>query len=814
MGPLAALAAGGAFAQISTSGPTRLVDVIQVDEHDNQADVTMVFGCSMRFVTNLPANEGREVQIQLAPLADCRVSPFSQAPSEIPPFSGGTNIVTGARVESLAPGQITVTLTFAKKERFVIAQGIDPRGLRLRLLDRTRGSVRVLGGSGGPEDAVSNFAINLDSQPAPFPPAAMELAHDRLKVPAFVSEIVVDGVKWYRLRVGPIDRRSEADRLLNLALQDYPRAWLAIGDDAVTSDASSAAAQPPLPPVEHIGSDAALPPEQQRQLLADARAAMSAHNYPEAIALLTKLQRQPEFPDRARAQELLGLARERSGELAHAKAEYEEYLRRYPHGEAAERIEFRLKTLRAAEAKARTGREVGAEAQRWQISGGFAQMFRYDGTRVTNGPTPTPTNVPPAADTTQDSAIFTDVDFLVRRRGETFDWMGRLSAGYDKTFAADGTSLSDPTRVSLASIEALDKPLGVLARVGRQVNNTAGILGTFDGVFLSWQFKPSWAIEAAAGYPVDLLTVAPQTERRFESLALLYAPRSAHWDASLFAISQEYDGVKDRQGVGFEGRYLAAHASLVALLDYDTFYHSLNTASLLATLLLPARWTVSLDAERRSSPILTTGNALIGQPFTSLTGLQQTLTLEQIYQAARDRTPTASNYSFTATKPLGQRFTFTAVASATQTSATPASFGVNAQPATSLLFNYQAQLYASNLWTKGDFNVATFTHGNTEIGRIDALSFTSRFPVGGAWRLAPRFTVERLNEETDGSSQTSYIPSALLDWQRGNKLLQLEVGGELGSREAFLQLANGQFVQTQKTTRYYASLSYRLSFQN
>src|SRR6516162_3591812 len=811
MGLVAAVAAGGALAQIP-AGPNRLVDVIQVDEHDNQVDVTMVFSCSMRFVTNVPANEGREVRIQFVPLADCRVSPFNQIPAEIPPLSGGGNIVTAARVESLGPGQITLILSFAKNERFVIAQGIDPRGLRLRLLDRARGKVRVLGAQ---DDSASNFAINLDSQPAPFSPEAIEVAHDRLRVPVFVSEVVVDGVRWYRLRVGPIERRSEAERLLQLALQEYPRAWLAIGDDAVTSDASAATGQVPLPAVERIGSDPALPPEQLYQMLADARAAMSAHNYPEAIALLTKLQRQPEFPDRARAQELLGLARERSGQLAHAKAEYEEYLRRYPHGEAAARVEYRLKILRAAEAKARTGREIGGtENEPWQISGGFAQMFRYDGTRVTNGPSPTPTNVPPAADTTQDSAIFTDVDFLVRRRGETFDWMGRLSAGYDKTFAADGTSLSDPTRVSLASIEALDKPLGVLARVGRQVNNTAGILGTFDGVFLSWQFKPSWAIEAAAGYPVDLLTVAPQTERRFESLALLYAPRSAHWDASLFAISQEYDGVKDRQGVGFEGRYLAAHASLVALLDYDTFYHSLNTASLLATLLLPARWTVSLDAERRSSPILTTGNALIGQPFTSLTGLQQTLTLEQIYQAARDRTPTASNYSFTATKPLGQRFTFTAVASATQTSATPASFGVNAQPATSLLFNYQAQLYASNLWTKGDFNVATFTHGNTEIGRIDALSFTSRFPVGGAWRLAPRFTVERLNEESDGSSQTSYIPSALLDWQRGNKLLQLEVGGELGSREAFLQLANGQFVQTQKTTRYYASLSYRLSFQN
>src|SRR5579864_8031565 len=132
VGPLAACAAGGALAQISV-GPNRLVDVIQVDDHENQVDVTMVFSCSMRFITNIPANEGREVRIQFMPLADCRVNPFEQIPAEIPPLSGGNNIVTGASVESLGPGQITLTLTFAKKERFVVAQGVDPRGLRLRL---------------------------------------------------------------------------------------------------------------------------------------------------------------------------------------------------------------------------------------------------------------------------------------------------------------------------------------------------------------------------------------------------------------------------------------------------------------------------------------------------------------------------------------------------------------------------------------------------------------------------------------------------------------------------------------------------------
>src|SRR6516165_1861560 len=810
MGLLAALGMGAASAQMPTAAQ-RLVEVIEVSDRDGQVDLTVVFNCSMRFVTNLPASQGTEVHIQLVPLADCGVSPFGQIPSEIPSLSGGAGIITAARVESLAPGQITLTLSFKKTERFVLAQGVDPRGLRVRLVDHTRARGRVMV---EPNDAVSNFAINLDSRPKPFTPEEIELAHQRLQVPVFVSETVVDGEKWYRLRAGPIERRSDADKLLNRALPEYPRAWLAIGDDAVTSDFAAAMAAP-LPAIERIGSDPALPPEQQKQVLADARAAMAVHDYPKAIALLTKLQRQPEFPDRARAQELLGLARERSGQLAHAKAEYEEYLQRYPHGEAAARVEYRLKILRAAEAKARTGREIGGtENERWQISGGFAQMFRYDGTRVTNGPSPTLSNLPPAADTTQDSAIFTDVDLLVRGRGERFDSLMRFSGGYDKTFVPGGTNLGDATRVSLASVDLLDKPLGLLGRVGRQVNNTGAILGTFDGVFLSWQFRPSWAIDAAAGYPTDLLTAAPQTQRRFESLSLLYAPRNAHWDGSIFAIKQEYDGLKDRQAVGFQGRYLASRASLVALVDYDTFYHSLNTASVLGTVQLPARWSLSLDAERRNSPVLTTGNAIIGQPVTNLTALQDTFTLDQIYQAARDRTPITSNYNFTATKPLGQRFQFTAVASATQIGATPASFGVPAQPATRMLFNYQVQFYGSNLWSNGDFNVVTLTHGSTEIGRIDSVSLTSRLPVGGNWRLAPRFTVQRLSDETDGSSSTSYIPSALLDWQRGNKLLQFEVGGELGSRDALLQLANGQFVQTQKTTRYYAALSYRLTFQN
>src|SRR5213082_2846446 len=749
---LAALCAAGAFAQTPLAGVRRLVDVIEVNDHEDQVDLTMVFNCSMRYVTSLPASEGKEMHIQLAPLADCGVSPMSQIASETPPVSGGSSIVTAARVESMAPGQITLTLGFRKNERYVLAQGVDPRGLRLRLIDRARGRGKILVGQS--TEQVANFAINLDSQPKPFSEADIQRAHELLKAPAFVSEAVVDGEKWYRLRVGSIDRRSEADRLMNLALPSYPT----------------------------------------------------------AIALLTKLQRQPEFPDRARAQELLGLARERSGQLAHAKAEYEEYLRGYPHGEAAERVAFRLKILRAAEAKARTGRDVKGESLGWEMTGGVAQMARYDGERITNGAVPTNTPVP-AAPTINQNALFNDVDLFARRRGETFDMVGRLSAGYDKSFTKDQGTVGNATRVTLASIEVLDRSIGVLGRLGRQAHNEDGILGTFDALFLSWQFKPSWAINAAAGYPVEQLIIAPQTQDRFETLALAYTPKSAHWDASVFAANEQYQGFRNRKAVGVEGRYLAPRTSLVGVIDYDTQFHSLNTASLVGTLQLPARWSLSFDAERRNSPVLTVRNALIGQTFADLNQLEQVFTLDQIYQLAKDRTPITTNYSFTANKPLGARLQVTTIVSATETGATPASGGVAAVPASGLLLTYQGQLYGSSLWRTGDFHVVTLTHGNTVIGRIDSISANSRFPVAGAWRLGPRFTINRLQADTDGSTNTTYIPSLLLDYERERKLFQLEVGGQLGQREAFLQLSNGTFVQTQNRTRYYVSVSYRISFQ-
>jgi tetratricopeptide (TPR) repeat protein len=799
---IAALGFGpAALAQITGAGPGRFVDVIEVEDHDDQADVVVQFTCSLRYITHQPSSESKELRVQLQPLGDCQVAPGMQIMGELPPVSGGAHIIDTVRVESDVPGQVTLVFNFRKGERYVLAQSVNPRGLRLRLIDRARGRGKVM--INEPVGPATTYAVNLESQPKDFTPAALQLARDRLKAPVFVSQAVVDEETWYRMRAGPYDKRADAERVLNLALAEYPRAWLAIGDEVT----AAAGASEVLPAVERIGADPALNPVLLAKLVADARAAMTARNYPAAIASLTKLQRQPEFPQRAAMQELLGLARERSGQLAHAKAEYEEYLRRYPAGEAAERITRRLATLRAASTTARTGTGGGgAAATGWSVNGGFSQMYRYDGTTVNNTAAAGTPVVPNNSQTQQQNSLYTDFDVLAKHRGERYDMTARISAGYAKNFAgSSATSANDSTkRISVASFELADRQWGLLARLGRQSQNSGGVLGTFDGAFASWQFIPALGINVAAGYPVERTNGGIDRQRSFWSVAIPYAPPGARWDASVFFAQQRFDGLTDRRGTGFEARLLLPRSSVTVLYDYDVYFKSLNSAALLGTVQLPDRWSLSFDAEQRNAPVISLRNALIGQNATTIADLQTVFSDDEILQYARDRTAVSSNYSLTATRPLGQRYQFSATVDASRIGATPASGGVPAQLGTGLNLAYQAQIYGSNLWRNGDFNVLSVVYANTDSGKITSLAATTRVPVGGDWRLGPRLTIDHRQLASDGSTELSFLPSVLLDYQRGRRLLQFEAGGQLGKRDSS--------VQTQNTKRYYVSLAYRIGF--
>ncbi len=285
----------------------------------------------------------------------------------------------------------------------------------------------------------------------------------------------------------------------------------------------------------------------------------------------------------------------------------------------------------------------------WKVSGGASQLFRRDsyGTDL-NGP---------LFSTVVEDAIFTDADLYVHKDGERFTTGLRTNFGYAKTFLPrDIRGADDRVRITTAFLDLNDKLLDLRGRLGRQTTINDGNFGTFDGAKVSYRFAPSWTIRGTFGMPVDNSGDGIETDRRFETLAVDFAPALSHWDTSVYVTQQRNDGLRDRQAVGAQVQYARANASVVSYVDYDTAYQSLNALVLLGTLQLPDRWQLTVDLEHRNAPLITTENALIGQSVTTLAELQRIYSEQQIADLARDRTPVLSTYSVSALKQLGERF--------------------------------------------------------------------------------------------------------------------------------------------------------------
>ena len=280
----------------------QLVQLIDTDERDDHADITVQFSCSARYIANMPVNHGRSVRITLRLGPDCG-SLLGAFPPEMPLVGGGGRLITDARVDRPFPARSSSS-SLGTGAGFRDGTDHERTGLRLRLIGTGHSKAPAVYLS--EPEASQGYAINLESSPQRFDRPAVEAAAARLKTQAYVSETNIEDEHWYRLRAGPFSTRAEAQRVLQIAQTAYPRAWLAVNDE--TTD---------LTVVERAGVQAAageatdppLPDDQRAALLRDARSALEKHQYPEAIDLLARLLRQPEYPARADAQ-VMGLVRE------------------------------------------------------------------------------------------------------------------------------------------------------------------------------------------------------------------------------------------------------------------------------------------------------------------------------------------------------------------------------------------------------------------------------------------------------------------------------------------------------------------------
>jgi tetratricopeptide (TPR) repeat protein len=796
--------ARAAMAPALPIGP--LVQVIDTDEREDHADISVQFGCSVRYLSNTPVSHGSSVRITLRLGPDCGSLLNSFLP-ELPMVGGGGQLVTAARVESIVPGEVSLELTWVRDLDFVMAPTATGLGLRVRLIGTGHRKPSVHLSEAEPPQ---NYAVNLESASTPFAHTAVEAAASSLKTQAYVSETDIEDTRWYRLRVGPFTTRAEAERVLQIAQAGYPHAWLAVNDEQTdltvverAGVASTTASGPTDPP---------LPDDQRHQLLRDARSALENHQYPEAVDLLTRLLRQPEFPARADTQELMGLVRERAGQLAQAKAEYQEYLRRYPDGPGAARVRNRLQTLAAASIAPKSVGDVAtAERSRWTMAGSAALTYQYGTEQIVAAGTSTTT--------TAVNAALVYGDLLLRDRGERYDFTARVDAGYTQNLVTTFGGSQD--RTTAAYVELTDRNLGLTGRVGRQSLASLGVIGLFDGLFVGYQVDSKFSVSAAAGLPAYTSYSAFSTQQQFATITAEYGPFRQAWVFDAYVFDETTGGTTDRRSIGCQARYSAPGRTAVVLADYDVAFQELNSVTLIGNLKIGEAWILGVDADHRRSPLLELSNALIGQSAPDLQALENQLTPSQIKQLALDRTSTSNTFVVSASRPIGERWQFMIDVAALELSGTPASLATPATPAvaatasTGLDKSATVQLSGASLLQVSDLHIFGVRFDDSPSARSTTLSWDARFALPGAWRLGPRLSVEQLNEPLLGGKQLLYLPQVRGDWTSRRSVFELIAGYQVQQQQTLQQqqsLTGQPQAGALDQRSLYVSAAYRMRF--
>jgi tetratricopeptide (TPR) repeat protein len=777
-------------AEAGADAAARLVEEIGVARQGANYTVTVLFGCTVRYVSHTPADAGDVLHVRVVPGADCGSPATGWV---IPPPVDERGVIRRVTANRSLGNDVDLAIQWTAREQYMLVPAFRGRGLRILLIrpDTRVGKVTV---SEAPNSGV-RYAVNLDASKEPFDAAAIAAASAATGFAAYVSETDVDGEHWYRLRAGPFLTQQDAREVLNAARRSYPKAWVAVADDSTTTELGVTAAAGRAPTVATPGNATLLPAEIDKTLQ-QAQEAMRRKDYPKAIQLLTILTQQPEFPQRAQALEMLGLARERSGQLAHAKAEYEEYLRTYPNGEGAARVKTRLNALMFAASPASRQAAGSSDAQRWRVYGGFSQTYLHDTSKVDSGSL--------GSSSTTQSALLNDVALAVRKTGERYDFAARMSGAYGLDFGADSSGSGNQATVALLSAEIQDRVLDWSARIGRQSGTLGGIIGTFDGLSGGYQITDTLRLNAYLGYPVDTTQDTPSSDRTFYAISADLGTFADAWDFSIYALDQSYYGYTDRRAVGTEVRYFRPGLNFLGLVDYDIEFGDLNDVLLLGTIALPDRWTMSFNLDHRHSPGLSLRNAMIGQPVTSFDQLFDLYPQTMVEQLARDRTATVDSYTVSVQRPFGERWQWSADASGITMSATPASGGVDETDASGTDLIFTSQMMGYGLFGRGDVTSLGLQYQTGQTTDTISAGMYLQLPIGDVWRLTPRLRVDDRKYHADNSKQLLWSPALRAEMRWGRMWLEFEGGAEIGQRD-FASASTD-------TTRYFFTAGYRYDF--
>jgi hypothetical protein len=353
----------------------------------------------------------------------------------------------------------------------------------------------------------------------------------------------------------------------------------------------------------------------------------------------------------------------------------------------------------------------------------------------------------------------------------------RFSATEENRFGDDERNI---TGVSALYLDTSIKDWDTTFKIGRQIRNSGGIIGRFDGAVVTYQMSPTLGVTAVAGSPVEFRSDLPfKDDRYFYGGSVNFGPIYG-LEANVYAIEQMDRTVVDRQSVGTELRYNDTTKSAFLNLDYDTHFDALDAAIFTATWTLPDKSVLRIGGDYRKAPYLSTWNAILGQPYGTLYDLLKAYTQSQVQQMAIDRTATYQSSTVGYTRPLTDNLQVNLDFTQAHINGTITSFNVNGTPDMGDEFYYSAQLVGSSLFRAGDLYTAAFRYSDLKDSYNYAIDLGTRYQMTDDLRFQPR-VVGTLTEGKNALYQEyTILPSLLItyNWTR-DLSFEVEVGDRM-----------------------------------
>lgn len=534
---------------------------------------------------------------------------------------------------------------------------------------------------------------------------------------------------------------------------------------------------------DQVPSDGLIPIEgvrPKRRLESGRRALRKGYNH-QAIQIFAALLSQEDHTYDQEALELLGVSRERNKQLAHAKTIYNQYIKKFPDTEGATRVQQRLSDMLSSQLKPRKRLKKskmasgGKRGDTSKLTASVSQSWHRVDTEDAFGRT------------TDTSSIGNDISLNWRIRRGSLDIKNYFFANYDydniDKISDDGVEVGS----MYSRIKNRDK--GYEISIGRQSASTAGVLGKFDGIAFGYDTGAKQRVNAVYGFLVDRNDKA-HVQSKNPFIVFNYELND-YWkdlDINPFIGTQELDGITDRTAIGTEVRYFHKKGDVFSLVDYDILFNELNIFLLRGQYKFNDKMSINVNFDQRSSPLLTTENALVQVSSNEVTLkdlLDQGVTEAELRDTALDRTGESTFISVGLSRELSKNMQLLVdITSSSFTSRFPDSdelVALGVDPADSDIIalksisdtdsesDFIVQLILSDWLAERDATILFLDYKDADKYEEWIFSAQYRRRFGLKWRVNTRFRF-RNRESNDGRGLQRILPGISINYRAAQNL--------------------------------------------